>query len=247
MAIALQRGPPLPPRYPKAVDGPACALILGVGEFGRRFDRIDEALAGIDGKLDDVRVGVGDILSQVSYEAPRIYSLRPVDAKAWDPRRLIGQRIEIQIWCEELCRPVAGTVEVVKLDHAWVKHLRDWSPFARRLVTLGAALASGPIGGAVLTANAVIDLKALKDGTASVLDAADHAIGDGKGNFARGYGRDGPIALQRGQFVSPDVAAVLCKAAKNGGMTRIQMDDDKRWRWVCREVADRNDRSVPKE
>jgi hypothetical protein len=30
-------------------------------------------------------------------------------------------------------------------------------------------------------------------------------------------------------------------------MSRIQMDDDKRWRWVCRDAADRNDRSVPKE
>ncbi|MGB9164679.1 MAG: hypothetical protein WCC41_09550 [Rhodomicrobium sp.] len=47
--------------------------------------------------------------------------------------------------------------------------------------------------------------------------------------------------------MAPDVAAVLRKAAKNGGMPRIQMDDDKRWRWVCREVAARNDRSVPKE
>jgi hypothetical protein len=47
--------------------------------------------------------------------------------------------------------------------------------------------------------------------------------------------------------VAPDVVAVLCKAAKNGGMTRILMDDDKRWRWVCKEIADRNDRSLPKE
>ncbi len=79
-----------------------------------------------------------------------------------------------------------------------------------------------------------------------MLDAAEHAIGDGKGNSARGLDRDAPIALERGQFVDPGVAAVLCKAAKNGDMTRIQMEDDKRWRWVCREVADRNDRSVPK-
>ena len=50
-----------------------------------------------------------------------------------------------------------------------------------------------------------------------------------------------------GQYLAPDVAAVLRKAAKSGGMTRIQMADDKRWRWVCREVAARNDRSVPKE
>ncbi len=55
------------------------------------------------------------------------------------------------------------------------------------------------------------------------------------------------LELERGRFVEPAVADVLCRAAKKGGMTRIQMDDDKRWRWVCREVADRNDRSVPKE
>jgi hypothetical protein len=30
-------------------------------------------------------------------------------------------------------------------------------------------------------------------------------------------------------------------------MSRIQMDGDKRWRWVCRDAAGRNDRSVPKE
>jgi hypothetical protein len=40
---------------------------------------------------------------------------------------------------------------------------------------------------------------------------------------------------------------VHSKGAAKGGMTRIQMDDDKRWRWVSREIADRNDRSVPKE
>ena len=62
-----------------------------------------------------------------------------------------------------------------------------------------------------------------------------------------GQGSRWPCCVEAGQFVAPEVAAVLCKAAKNGGMTRIQMDDDKRWRWVCAEVAARNDRSVPKE
>jgi hypothetical protein len=50
-----------------------------------------------------------------------------------------------------------------------------------------------------------------------------------------------------GQYVEPAVAKVLRMPAGKGGVTCIQMDDDKRWRWCCREVAARNDRSVHKE
>ena len=103
-------------------------------ELSRRFDSVDGQLAGISGKLDDVRGQIGDILSHVSNEAPRIYSLRVVDPKLWDARRLMKKRIEVQIWCEELNRPVPKAVEEVALDQAWVKHLREWSPRVKKLL-----------------------------------------------------------------------------------------------------------------
>jgi internalin A len=207
-------------------------------EFRRRFDRVDGQLAGIQGMLEDVRGQIGDILSLVSNEAPRIYSLRAVD-----PIGLMKRRIELQIWCEELNRPVAAAVEVVELDKEWVKHLRAWSPWLKKLLKLGASVAGGSLVADLLGDDDSENLKKLCEGTDKVLEGADVAIGE-KGSAP---GKEGRVELKLGEYVTPEVAAVLCKAAANGGMTRIQMDDDKRWRWVCREVADRNDRSVPKE
>jgi hypothetical protein len=219
------------------------------GQFGQLMRRFD----GVDGRLDRIGDGIGDILSYVSNEAPRIYSLRPAD-KAWDPRRIISARIEIQIWCEELNRPVPGAVDVVTLDKAWVKHLRAWAPVARTLVKLVPVAGKIAVAVGELAVSTEKDLEDLRDRTLKVFDAAEKAIGDGKGqaNFAGVGVESGDLldrhsVLPRGQYVEPEVAAVLQRAARKGGMTRIQMDDDKRWRWVCREVADRNDRSVPKE
>lgn len=71
---------------------------------------------GVDGRLNDVRVGIGVILSYVPKEAPRIFSLRPVDAKWRDVRRLTNERVEVQVWCEETDRPAPGATEVVPFD-----------------------------------------------------------------------------------------------------------------------------------
>jgi GTPase SAR1 family protein len=212
-------------------------------EIIRRFDRVDGQLAGISGKLDDVRGQIGNMLSLVSFEAPRIYSLRVVEAKLWDAG--MKKRIEIQIWCEELNRPVPKAVEVVALDKDWVKHLREGSPRLKKLLKLATSVAGGSLASDLLGDDYSEDLKELCEGTDEVLDAAEIIMGE-KG-AAPDKDPDGRVELKGGQYLAPDVVAVLRKAAKNGGMTRIQMDDDKRWRWVCREVAARNDRSVPKE
>ena len=212
-------------------------------ELSRRFDSVDDKLASINGRLDDVRGQIGDMLSLVSYEAPRIYSLRAVDAKLWDAG--MKKRIEIQIWCEELNHPVPNAVGVVALDKDWVKHLREGSPRLKKLLKLAASVAGGSLAADLLGDDYSEDLKELCDGTDGVLDAAEITMGE-KGS-APDKDRDGRIELNGGQYLAQEVAAILRKAAKNGGMTRIQMDDDKRWRWVCKEVADRNDRSVPKE
>ena len=81
------------------------------------------------------------MLSLVSNEAPRIYSLREVEAKLWDAG--MKKRIEIQIWCEELNRPVPKAVEVVALDKDWVKHLREGSPRLKKLLKLAVSVAGG--------------------------------------------------------------------------------------------------------
>ena len=65
---------------------------------------------------------VSMLLRYSSNAAPRIYSLKNVDMRSAIPRRLIGQRIEVTIWCEELKTPVEGATEIVRLDPAWLSH-----------------------------------------------------------------------------------------------------------------------------
>lgn len=118
----------------------------------------------------------------------------------------------------------------------------------RELLRL-AGLAGGQLADAgLLERPTATELEQLQKCTASLLDAVEGAIGN---DTKDGSGFAGPeeryVGMARGQFVEAAVAQVLVRAAKNGGMMRMQMDDDKRWRWVCREIADRNDRSVPKE
>ncbi len=216
--------------------------------MAREVAELRRSVVLMDGKLDDMRVGIGNILSYVSNEAPRIYSLKPVKGMLLDLRRLIQQRIEVHIWCEELNRPVPDAIETVALDKAWVKHLRTAAPIIRKLAGFAAKVGAKAAGLDLLTKETAQDLEALCDGTNQVLDAMEGVIGEGdKGEADFATRGEHHFMLERGQFVEPAVAKVLCAAAKKGGMTRIQMDDDKRWRWVCREAADRNDRSVRKE
>lgn len=228
-------------------------------EFSALYGAVRSGFASVDGKLDgikltldDMRSAIGDILSYVSNEAPRIYSLKLVEPARWNllhrVQDLFKHRIEIQIWCEEMKRPVPGAVEVVALDREWVRHLREWSPRLRKLITFATALGAGAAAWGKLAAVTPEMLKILRDCTNQVLDKVDNApdfdeLKAGRGDAAFSQATN----LERGQFVEPSIAKVLCTAAKKGGMTRIQMDDDKRWRWVSREIAERNDRSVPKE
>jgi hypothetical protein len=90
-------------------------------------------------------------------------------------------------------------------------------------------------------------MKGLTDSTKDVIDKVEGLTGQGQADV-RGLAKGArEVDRDRGRYVDPAIAKVLCRAAEKGGMTQIQMDDDKRWRWVSREIADRNDRSVPKE
>ena len=222
------------------------------GEFAEGVRRLEQKLESIDGTLAAMRSGIGDILGYVSNEAPRIYSLKPVEPSRWSLLRqaqeLVQQRVEVQIWCEEMNRPVPGAVDVVAIDRVWVEHLHRWAPTLRKLVALAATVGTGAAAWGVLAAVTAQEMKGLSEGTKEVLDKVEGVTGKHPRSAARELaGAAARSSWSAGAMLQPAIAAVLCKAAEKGGMTRIQMDDDKRWRWVSREIADRNDRSVPKE
>jgi internalin A len=213
---------------------------------------LEDKLDSLEVTLSDMRGGISDILGYVSNEAPRIYSLRPLEPGRWNVLRLVQDlfqlRVEVQIWCEEMNRPVPGAVEVVSINREWAGHLRAWAPTLSDLVALAATVGASAAAWGALTAITAEHMKELSEATKTVLGAVKRVGGGLDWSRAHEYFQDAhEVALECGRYVDPEIAKVLCKAAKKGGMACIQMDDDKRWRWVSREIADRNDRSVPKE
>jgi internalin A len=82
--------------------------------------QLERRLESLEGTLSGMRAGIGDILGFVSSEAPRIYSLKPLEPGRWNVLRKVQElfklSVEVQIWCEEMNRPVPGAVEVVTID-----------------------------------------------------------------------------------------------------------------------------------
>jgi hypothetical protein len=220
----------------------------------RRPERVQNTDAHSDefyqlrNQVEALRSTIGDVLAYVSNgEAPRKFTRTFLELNWWDLRRPFQQRVEVNIWCEELDRPVPGAVETVTLDKVWVKSFRKAAPFIRKFLAVAAKVVAKAAGFDIPGKETAKDLEDLLDNTCTVLDAVERMIGEGQncGTLPEHGGKT--IVLKRGQFVEPAVAKVLCAAARKGGMMQIQMGDDKRWRWVSREIADRNGRSVLKE
>ena len=195
-----------------------------------------------------VREQLDMLLRLNSSEAPRIYSLKPVNTRRFDPRQLLGQRIEIATWCEELKVPVEGATEIVTLNPAWVSHLRDYGPTLHKLVSTAAILgASVKAVRGVMTA----DLDKVREATFKIVDAIMHwearnACAEDARDRWEEENRSGRLVENEfGRPVDPEVAKALHKAALNGKMKQISVNNV--WRWVSPEIARRSDPSAPKE
>jgi len=120
--------------------------------------------------------------------------------------------------------------------------LRQHGPTLHKLVSAAAIM------GATVKAVrgiATADLSKLREATGEIVKAA---IGEGhdKKDAWAGEDRSGrAIAREFGTPVKAEVAADLRKAAENGQMKQIAINNV--WSWVCPAVATRSDPNVAKE
>src|SRR6266436_3995604 len=232
-------------------------LLFGLlpGGFGQEASLEREGIREIIQRVDQSAGSLAEIQSYMAMwarhsskdEPPRFYSLKPVETSRWDPRQLLGQRIEITVWCEELKAPVEGATSIITLDPAWVSHLREYGPTVHKLVSVAAFMSATVKGGLGIWKG---DLGALRKATGEIVAAAAH-LNDGtasrgaKDAWASEDRSGRLVGREFGTPVKPEVAAELRKAAENGRMRQIRIKNV--WAWVCPAVADRNDPSLEKE
>jgi internalin A len=234
----LLLGLPMPGGF--GPEGSLERVYEGINEIIQRMDRSAGALAEIQSEM-------ALLLRYNSDEAPRIYSLKAVETSRWDPRRLLGQRVQITIWCEELKAPVEGATRIVTLDPVWLGHLHRHGPMLHKLVSAAAIM-----GAAVKAVRGIVavDLDELREATGKIVKAAadwnDGAAGrDAEVPWTSEDLSGHPIARAGGTPLKAEVAADLRKAAENGHMKQIIVNNV--WSWVCPAVAIRRDPAVEKE
>jgi internalin A len=179
------------------------------------------------------------LLRELHGECPRIFSIVP---SARYPRGDI-QPYACTVWCEETLAPIWGTSFGINLDASadWVVTCGRYSRVLAPLFSLIVAMreGKGDSGEEVRLARAAAAL--WSDYAAPNQPAELGAI------LRIGKAAKAPFDIERGGYISPQVARLLLERSALGGLERIARDSDGSLAWVRAEVAARSNRLAAKE